>query len=121
MKKVLFTATLDVFILQFQIPILKLFKDYGYKVYVITNSKDKLPYCDVKYFVPFDRNPLSLNNIRMEIRETINQSTFRVKVNLLIKTVNIASRTKSIPFIIVKGEQNIAINAPAKYILLCFV
>ena len=63
MKKVLFTATMDVFILQFQIPMLKLFKDNNYQVYVATNSSDPLPYCDVKISVPYSRNPFSLNNI----------------------------------------------------------
>ena len=62
-----------------------------------------------------------MNNIKIEVREIINQIIFLVNVNLFKKTVNIASIKKSIPFIIVNGEQNIESNAPAKHILLFFV
>ncbi len=64
MKKVLFTATVDSHILQFHIPFLKLFKDKGYEVHVATNGNEEIPYCDVKHFIPFERNPLKINNIK---------------------------------------------------------
>jgi len=80
MKKVLFTATMDVFLLQFQIPYLKLFKEKGYQVYVSTNNEGLIPYTDIKYTVPFDRNPFSLNNIKAykQLKKLINKEHFDI-------------------------------------------
>ena len=64
MKKVLFTATVDSHILQFHLPFLKLFKEKGYEVHVATNGTEKIPYCDVKHVVCFERSPLKLNNLK---------------------------------------------------------
>lgn len=64
MKKVLFTATVDSHILQFHIPYLKMFKEKGYEVHVATNGTDKIPYCDVKHTVCFERSPIKFNNLR---------------------------------------------------------
>lgn len=64
MKKVLFTATVDSHILAFHIPYLKLFKDKGYEVHVATNGNEKIPYCDKKIMIPFERNPFKLNNLK---------------------------------------------------------
>lgn len=64
MKKVLFTATVDSHILQFHIPYLKMFKEKGYEVHVATNGTEKIPYCDVKHTVCFERSPIKFNNLR---------------------------------------------------------
>lgn len=64
MKKVLFTATVDSHILQFHLPFLKLFKEKGYEVHVATNGNEKIPYCDIKHIVSFERSPLRLNNLK---------------------------------------------------------
>lgn len=64
MKKVLFTATVDSHILAFHIPYLKSFKDKGYEVHVATNGNEKIPYCDKKIMIPFERNPFKLNNLK---------------------------------------------------------
>jgi len=64
MKKVLFTATVDSHIINFHIPYLKWFKENGYEVHVATNGEDKIPFCDVKHKVSFERNPLKINNIK---------------------------------------------------------
>ena len=64
MKKVLFTATVDSHILQFHLPFLKLFKEKGYEVHVATNGDEKIPYCDVKHKVCFERSPFKLNNLK---------------------------------------------------------
>lgn len=64
MKKVLFTATVDSHILQFHLPFLKLFKLKGYEVHVATNGNQKIPYCDVKHVVDFERSPLKINNLK---------------------------------------------------------
>lgn len=62
--KVLFTATVDSHILQFHLPFLKMFKEKGYEVHVATNGDEKIPYCDVKHIVSFERNPIKINNLK---------------------------------------------------------
>lgn len=64
MKKVLFTATVDSHIELFHIPFLKYFKEAGYEVHVATNSDCKIPYCDKKIKIPFERNPFRVNNLK---------------------------------------------------------
>lgn len=65
MKKVLFTATVDSHILAFHLPFLKYFKSLGYEVHVATGGGVRtIPYCDKKYQIPFERNPLKINNIK---------------------------------------------------------
>jgi len=74
MKKVLFTATVDAHILAFHIPFLKYFKENGYEVHVATNGDEKIPYCDKKIKISFERSPLKLNNIKAigELRKVVN-------------------------------------------------
>jgi len=64
MKKVLFTATVDSHILAFHIPFLKYFKEEGYEVHVATNGNEKIPYCDKKHYISFERSPFKLNNLK---------------------------------------------------------
>jgi len=64
MKKVLFTATVDSHILAFHLPFLKYFKEKGYEVHVATNGQEKIPFCDHKHVVPFERSPLKKNNLK---------------------------------------------------------
>ncbi len=80
MKKVLFTATVDSHILQFHLPFLKYFKECGYEVHVATNGKETIPYCDKKIKIPFERNPLKLNNLKAihELKKTIEQEKYEI-------------------------------------------
>ena len=80
MKKVLFTATVDSHILQFHLPFLKLFKEKGYEVHVATNGNEKIPYCDIKHIVSFERTPLKLNNLKAvkQLRKIINKEEFDI-------------------------------------------
>ena len=64
MKKVLFTATVDSHILHFHLPYLKMFKDMGYEVHVATNGDEKIPFCDKKHKICFERSPFKVNNIK---------------------------------------------------------
>lgn len=80
MKKVLFTATVDSHILQFHLPFLKLFKEKGYEVHVATNGNEKIPYCDVKQTVSFERNPIKLNNLKAikQLKKIIEKEKFDI-------------------------------------------
>ena len=80
MKKVLFTATVDSHILHFHIPYLKWFKEQGYEVHVATNGDEKIPYCDVKHKISFERSPFKFNNIKAikKLKKIINEEKFEI-------------------------------------------
>ena len=80
MKKVLFTATVDSHIIQFHIPYLKWFKEQGYEVHVATNGNEKIPYCDIKHKISFERNPIKINNIKaiFELKKIIEEEKFDI-------------------------------------------
>lgn len=79
-KKVLFTATVDSHILHFHIPYLKMFKDEGYEVHVATNGDAKIPFCDVKHVVSFERSPFGVNNLKAikQLKKIIEKEKFDV-------------------------------------------
>lgn len=57
MKKVLFAANLDSFLVKFLIPQLKYFKENGYEVHIASKNENiEIPYCDKKYDVSFSRS-----------------------------------------------------------------
>lgn len=80
MKKVLFTATVDSHILHFHIPFLKLFKDKGYEVHVATNGDEKIPYCDKKHVISFERSPIKINNLKAikQLKKVIEEENFEI-------------------------------------------
>ncbi len=80
MKKVLFTATVDSHILQFHLPYLKWFKEQGYEVHVATNGDEKIPYCDVKHKITFERSPMKINNIKaiFKLKKIIEKEKFQI-------------------------------------------
>ena len=80
MKKVLFTATVDSHILQFHIPYLKWFKEQGYEVHVATNGDEKIPYCDVKHKISFERSPIKINNMKaiFKLKKIIEKEKFDI-------------------------------------------
>lgn len=68
-KRILIVATVvKTHIMQFHIPVLKLFKDMGWETAVAArndyaNPEDcRIPYCDQFYDIPFERNPLKPKN-----------------------------------------------------------
>jgi glycosyltransferase EpsD len=79
-KKVLFSATVDSHILNFHIPYLKYFKDQGYEVHVATNGTEKIPYCDVKHTVSFERSPFKFNNLKAirQLKKIIDIEKFEI-------------------------------------------
>lgn len=80
MKKVLFTATVDIHILQFHLPYLKYFKEQGYEVHVATNGNDKIPYCDKKHKINFERSPIKINNLKAieQLKKIIEEEKFEI-------------------------------------------
>ncbi len=80
MKKVLYTATVDIHIKSFHLPYLKLLHDMGYKVYVATNGNEEFPYCDEKIVVPFERRPFKFNNIKaiFKLKKIIDKENFNL-------------------------------------------
>lgn len=80
MKKVLFTATVDSHIIHFHVPYLKLFKENGYEVHVATNGSEKIPYCDKKHIISFERSPYKINNLRAikQLKKIIEEEDFDI-------------------------------------------
>lgn len=71
MPKILYVATVvKTHIMEFHIPYLKMLKEMGWETAVAArndyeNPSDcSIPYCDKYYDVPFERNPIKLNNIK---------------------------------------------------------
>jgi len=68
-QKVLFVATVvKKHINVFHLPYLKWFKDNGYETHVAArndfeNEECIIPFCDVHYDIPFERNPIGYKNI----------------------------------------------------------
>lgn len=63
-KKVLFTATVDLHIIQFHLPYLKFLKDNNYEVHVATNGTNEIDYCDKRYNINFQRKPFKFDNLK---------------------------------------------------------
>lgn len=70
MKKVLFVATVvKTHIMEFHVPYLKMFKEMGWETAVAARNDFEnpadcvIPYCDVYYNIPFERNPLKMKNL----------------------------------------------------------
>lgn len=79
-KKVLFAATVDVHILRFHLPYLKMFKDNGYEVHVATNGDEEIPYCDKKHIISFERSPFKINNLQAikQLKKVIDEEKFEI-------------------------------------------
>lgn len=80
MKKVLFTATVDSHILNFHLPYLQLFKEDGYEVHVATNGIEKIPFCDKKHTINFERSPYKINNLKAikQLKRIIDKENFDI-------------------------------------------
>lgn len=77
-RKVLFSATVDVHILSFHIPYLKMLQGMDYETHVATNGQAEIPHCDVRHTVPFARSPIKLSNLRAikQLRQIIEAEKF---------------------------------------------
>lgn len=86
-KRVLFIATVvKTHIMQFHVPVLKLFQDMGWETAVAArndynNPEDcQIPYCDHFYDIPFERNPFKPKNIDcyQTLKDIIDQGNFEI-------------------------------------------
>lgn len=86
MKKVLLTATVQSHIAQFHKPLIKMLKDNGYEVHVAArdNLAEKngllLLEPDKVFNVPFDRSPISKNNIKAykELSKILSKNNYSI-------------------------------------------
>ena len=87
MKKVLFVATVvKTHIMEFHIPYLKMFKEMGWKTAVAARNDYEnpddcvIPYCDIYYNIPFERNPLKPGNLRAykELKHIIDEGEYDI-------------------------------------------
>ena len=87
MKKVLFVATVvKTHIMEFHIPYLKMFKEMGWKTAVAARNDYEnpsdcvIPYCDIYYDIPFERNPLKIGNLNAykELKKVIDEGEYDI-------------------------------------------
>ena len=80
MKKVLFVATVTNHINAFHIPYLRMFKENGYEVHVASKGNEKIEYCDKHYEIPFERNPIRLNNVNAykKLKKIIEENNYEI-------------------------------------------
>lgn len=85
-KKVLFVATVvKKHINVFHLPYLQWFQEQGYETHVCARDDFDgeeciIPYCDVHYDIPFERSPISSNNIEAykELERIINENEYDI-------------------------------------------
>jgi glycosyltransferase EpsD len=87
MKKVLFVATVvKTHIMEFHIPYLKMFKEMGWETAVAARNDYEnpadcvIPYCDIYYNIPFERNPLKPGNLKAykELNRVIDEGEYDI-------------------------------------------
>lgn len=87
MKKVLFVATVvKTHIMEFHIPYLKMFKEMGWETAVAARNDYEnpadcvIPYCDIYYNIPFERNPLKPGNLKAykELKHLIDEGEYDI-------------------------------------------
>ena len=87
MKKVLFVATVvKTHIMEFHVPYLKMFKKMGWETEVAARNDFEnpadcvIPYCDVYYNIPFERNPVKLKNLMAykELKKVIDSGKYDI-------------------------------------------
>lgn len=86
MKRVLVIATVvQKHIKVFHLPILKMFQEKGYRTYVAAANDTEqeyveIPYCDEYVEIGFERNPMSLKNIKayLELKKLIDSTEFDI-------------------------------------------
>ena len=62
-EKVLFTASIAKHFIRFHQPYMEWFKRQGYEVHAACSGEEEIPFCDVKWEVPFIRTPYALGHI----------------------------------------------------------
>ncbi|PZW43768.1 glycosyltransferase EpsD [Mesonia algae] len=62
-KKILYTASTDIHLMNFHVPYIKLLSERGYEVHVACNGNRKIPYATKQYRIAFQRSPLAKKNI----------------------------------------------------------
>jgi len=62
LKKILYTATTHIHILNFHLPYLEWFKSKGYEVHVACNGNPDIPFADKVFTIPFARMPFDKEN-----------------------------------------------------------
>lgn len=87
MKKVLFVATVvKTHIMEFHIPYLKMFKEEGWETAVAARNDYEnpadcvIPYCDIYYNIPFERNLLKPGNLKAykELKHIIDEGEYDI-------------------------------------------
>lgn len=63
MKKILYTASTDIHLMNFHVPYIQLLTERGYEVHVACNGNRKIPFAKEQFEIAFQRSPLDKKNI----------------------------------------------------------
>lgn len=78
MKKILFVYENN--ISQYNIPYIKMLKENGIEVHIVSNDKEKNDYCDKYYFSKFTKKLFSYNNLKVyrKLKNIISQNKYDI-------------------------------------------
>lgn len=98
MKKILIVANVaKEHVLKFHIPLIKMLKEDGWIVHVACSGKEKIPYCDKKWEMNYDRSPFSIKTTKsiFELKKIIDNENYDV-VHCHTPTGGLVARLASI-------------------------
>lgn len=78
LKRILYTASVDLHIINFHLPYLKFLKDSGYEIHVACSGDRDVEYADIVHRIPFRRSPYDIKNVLAykRLKEIINKEKF---------------------------------------------
>src|SRR4051812_17011508 len=79
-KTILFCATVDYHFKAFHQPVMKWFKEHGWKVHIAASGNLNLPYVDKKYTIPVHRCPFHIQNrsAYLELASIIERENYEI-------------------------------------------
>lgn len=79
-KTILFCATVDYHFKAFHQPVMKWFKEHGWKVHIAASGNLNLPYVDKKYTIPVHRSPFHIQNrsAYLELASIIERENYEI-------------------------------------------
>lgn len=102
-KRILYIASTEIHLLSFHLPYLKWFKSQGFEVHVAYNGKNKIPFADINWDIPFGRSPFEKTNLKAykQLKKIINENYYELihchtpMASIITRLSSIKSRKKN--------------------------
>lgn len=80
MKKILYTASVDIHFKAFHIPTFKMLKNHGHNIHVASNGDSYIECVDQKFDIPFERSPFNKSNIKAykHLKKIISENNYDI-------------------------------------------